>query len=207
MQERLDELVNMAFRARAVADPEWAAKSVAAALLTDPRRRFIEEFYETCRAGYAGAWSLGAQLAGAAALGQEADHAADVYAGQDNPFILRYADELFHGDMYDPGQEHWAHTRNSLYVKRTRGAANEAFVSYSDAGSTFQWVLGSTEPCVDCPRLAANGPYFSDELAAYPGDGSTDCLANCKCQLVRSDGAVGMPDPRLDTDHPALGFD
>lgn len=207
MQATLDELVDRAFRDRAQADPEWAArKSLAAALLGDKRRAFIESYYGACHLAYGEAWRLGAKLAGREVAPFAIAHAADVYAGQDNPFILNYADEIYFGDMYDPGQEHWAHTRNSLYVKRTRGAANEAFVGYSPEDLTFDWVLGSEEPCIDCPRLAAGGPYFATELSAYPGDGSTQCLGNCRCQLVRSDGIAGMPDPKLDPDHPAFGF-
>lgn len=96
-----------------------------------------------------------------------------------------------------PGSLDW---RTSLYVGRMRGTANEAFVE-ADPDSSYTWELGGTEEhCEDCPVMAAGSPYSSDTLPSYPGDGSTECLGNCDCVLVRSDDVRGFPRAHLDGD-------
>jgi hypothetical protein len=85
--------------------------------------------------------------------------------------------------------------RTDLYVGRMRGSANEAFAKGSfedDPKAEFVWQLGSEDSCEDCPEKAADSPYTEDTLYSYPGDGDTECLGNCKCILVRQDGATGF---------------
>ncbi|MGH2639718.1 MAG: hypothetical protein ACRDF4_10655 [Rhabdochlamydiaceae bacterium] len=40
--------------------------------------------------------------------------------------------------------------------------------------------------------MAELSPYTKDTLFSYPGDGSTECLGNCTCTLVRHDGVRGF---------------
>jgi len=84
-------------------------------------------------------------------------------------------------------------SRAQLYIRKTRGSANESFVNASDDDDYFIWQLGFTEHCSDCIDLAAGSPYSKDELWTYPGQGDTVCLGNCACNLQRvSDGRKGF---------------
>lgn len=83
--------------------------------------------------------------------------------------------------------------RASLYSKKLRGSANEAFVNSSDPDDLFEWHLSPAEHCPDCLDFAKYSPYYPIELPSYPGDGDTACLVNCKCFLVRKrDGKQGV---------------
>ena len=46
------------------------------------------------------------------------------------------------------------------------------------------WKLGSCDHCVDCPAIAASGPYTRHTLPTYPGQGQTACRTNCCCFLT-----------------------
>ena len=86
--------------------------------------------------------------------------------------------------------------RATLYVGRLRGTANQHFVESSPPDLGWVWELGGNEHhCEDCPRMASLSPFTRDTLFSYPGDGSTECLGNCTCRLVRSDGISGFGRP------------
>jgi len=80
-------------------------------------------------------------------------------------------------------------SRAETYTQKFRGTANVAFVETSSALDELDWVMTTLEHCDDCPRLAALSPYTKDTLFVYPGGGETQCVFNCGCELVRSDGA------------------
>jgi hypothetical protein len=79
--------------------------------------------------------------------------------------------------------------RAETYTQKFRGTANVAFVETSSVLDELDWVMTTLEHCDDCPRLAALSPYTKDTLFVYPGGGETQCVFNCGCELVRSDGA------------------
>jgi len=67
-----------------------------------------------------------------------------------------------------------------LWSEYTRGRINRLA-----ADVTVHWVLDPrASHCHDCPRLASEGPYTPATLPAIPGDGSTECLTNCRCRIV-----------------------
>ena len=77
---------------------------------------------------------------------------------------------------------------DALWPTAQQGFADTAM----DAGVLMEWVLDdSVDNCEDCPAIAANSPYCSEDepvegvevLATYPGDGDTACHSNCKCTL------------------------
>lgn len=71
-----------------------------------------------------------------------------------------------------------------LYGRRLLGTANLAWVATLADDDLIHWKLGNTEDhCTQCPALAAASPYTRATLNSLPGDGSTDCLSNCKCYL------------------------
>lgn len=85
-----------------------------------------------------------------------------------------------------------AHTK--LYASKGSSSATAAFVDNSGDEEEFTWRLGvGEEHCDDCPYVADGSPYTKSTLYLSPRDGSTQCLSNCKCYLVRSsDGLVGF---------------
>lgn len=100
----------------------------------------------------------------------------------------RYFDELT-GDVKTAAID----ARTDLYVGKMRGSANRSFVDASPADSTFTWKLGAADHCLECPGNATIlVDVTADELYAYPGDGSTECLGNCTCVLERNDGVTGF---------------
>lgn len=89
--------------------------------------------------------------------------------------------------------------RANMYLDRSRGTLNEAFIEKSEGGSLFTWTLGGVEEhCPDCPEIAAMGALPKDELITTPGSCMTPCLTNCKCYLVRQDGVKGFELAGLD---------
>lgn len=80
--------------------------------------------------------------------------------------------------------------RADLYIERLRGTANDSVIytlrstDISDEGYV-DWILdGSVKNhCGDCIAMAEGSPWPLDELKKLPGDGSTECGPNCKCEL------------------------
>lgn len=119
-------------------------------------------------------------------------------ADEETEFIDKFAADIRSGRYtMEDGRIRLAslNNRTDLYVKKARGTANESFVTNSPKELLWDWEVGIDERhCLDCPEMAAAGPYTQDTLFSYPGDGSTECLGNCLCVLVRSDGVRG-PEP------------
>jgi hypothetical protein len=85
--------------------------------------------------------------------------------------------------------------RARMYTGKYRGTANEVFVLSSPEGDEFAWHQLTVEPCEDCPRIEAGGPYTAEALAliGHPGQGRQQCRTNCGCVVVRlSDGRFGF---------------
>jgi len=100
----------------------------------------------------------------------------------------RYYDE--DGNLQvDPVQE-----RMRWYAQKSRGTANEAFVSYSPDETEWEWVdTGGPFECDDCRYLAEGSPYTKHTLPTHPGQNDTPCLFHCECHLKRlSDDETGF---------------
>lgn len=111
-------------------------------------------------------------------------------------FLRGFVNDIVSGRYTVGGviQEARLMNRAGLYVGKMRGTASKGFVDASPRGAEFVWTLGGSEDkCAECPELAALSrevPFTANTLFQHPGDGSTPCLGNCKCTLVRvSDGA------------------
>jgi hypothetical protein len=56
------------------------------------------------------------------------------------------------------------------------------------------WVLTSSSPCPDCPRLAEQAPYGpTNPLPTVPGLGDTQCRTSCLCVLTAIGPGEGPP--------------
>lgn len=83
--------------------------------------------------------------------------------------------------------------RAQLYVKKLRATSNEAFAGTAAADDLIHWIMAAAEHCPECKRWAREGPYTPETLPAYPGDGKSTCVTNCKCRLRRdSDNVEGF---------------
>lgn len=113
---------------------------------------------------------------------------------KDRGYFDGFMDDLRNG-RYGSGEDFdkaAVRRRAMMYIQKARATANRAFVDAS-GDMEFDWVLGGTEDhCATCPIYAENSPYRASELPAMPADGTTECLTNCLCVLVRDDGLKGF---------------
>lgn len=165
-------------------------------LTTSEWKEQFQAFVED-RHGYAG--YLGRRRGGDFSPRHDGDRDFGKLAGEDQTdFIARFADDLDKGRYLDPDTHELNKKaildRAGMYVHVMRGTANEAFAGVGFDHEYFNWDEGETEDhCRDCPEIAANSPYHAVDLPSYPGDGSTECLGSCLCNLVRmSDGLRGF---------------
>jgi len=152
--------------------------------------------------GHGGSWTLGRQLGGDLRPENFFDtQFGMVYKDRQAEFLLNFMEQLDAGDVryyLDDGSlnEIAVNARLRLYGGAMRGTANIAFVEAGTVLDEYEWRLGSAEEhCGACPELAAMSPWTKDTLYAYPGDGTTPCLGNCTCHLVRSDGVSTFSRP------------
>jgi hypothetical protein len=144
--------------------------------------------------GHVDAIILGRNLAGDGEPKTALDEAtAELLMNSERGFINNFKADLIEGRYADaPAGAEW---RSDLYASKLRGSANDAWVTYGPQDQEITWVLTAQENCADCPILADFSPYTPLNLATTPGLGDTECLANCKCILRRSDGSEGFPPP------------
>ncbi len=144
--------------------------------------------------GHAGSWTLGRQRAGDLSGSNIDDYLAGIaFADGQADFLLGFMQDIVNRRYTDddgllrlgPIQ-----SRVDLYLKVMRGTAGAGFVAASSEDSTFDWNMTGAEHCDDCPYMASQNPWLPDEIFANPGDGNTECLGNCKCEWVRSDGVT-----------------
>ena len=113
-------------------------------------------------------------------------------------FLARFLTDLQAGRYTDADGElkgRAVAARARMYTGKYRGTANEVFVLSSPEGDEFAWHQLTIEPCEDCPRIEAGGPYTAEALAliGHPGQGRQQCRTNCGCVVVRlSDGRFGF---------------
>lgn len=142
---------------------------------------------------------IGRQHAGLLGLEYAADRAfAAGVVAEEESFLQGFVEDL-QGDRYqteDGFDVAAAERRAGLYADRLTGTANEAWAYALPAETRFTWELGAEDgSCDECPARAAGGPYTWGELPGHPGDNSTPCLFNCRCQLVTDTGQSGFTLP------------
>lgn len=156
-------------------------------------REFGERVYQAQLDGHSLSWMLGRQRGGIfEALTRDDVLAGMASADQDGSYLSQFVLDLIEG-RYDDDEGKLkvraVESRLRLYTARMRGTSSEAFVRASLDTAEFVWVLGDNEEhCQDCPDIADQNPWAKEALYIFPGDGSTECLANCKCHLMRDDG-------------------
>jgi hypothetical protein len=164
--------------------------------------KFQLEFQEIVFNGHEQSYRSGNIFGGGRGDGFDAFMAGIVEGDSDRFFISRFLSDIRNetSNLYDDdGNLKIRKTQNrmKLYVGRMRGTANQGFMDASGPDIEFWWVLVAENHCVDCPILAANSPYTKDANLGYPGDGTQQCLGNCKCYLRREDGVVGFRRPLI----------
>ena len=159
-------------------------------------RDFGDAFDDLLLDAHADAATLGRQRAGNLAYQNTDDILWGIAAkDKDADYLLRFLDDIAGGRYGTMDALNYSAIANraDLYVSRSRGTANQAFVDASTDQDEFIWRLGGNENhCSECPELAAMSPWYKDDLFYVPGDGDTPCLSRCKCYLVRADGITGF---------------
>lgn len=107
----------------------------------------------------------------------------------------RFAQELAAGVPNQPGRMPYA-VRSAMYASAVQGAFGLGAVDGGPPGELIEWRLGAAERhCLDCPLIAANGPYTRDTLPTWPRSGGTQCRSRCLCSLVFLPPKPGTPAP------------
>lgn len=158
-------------------------RPLAAALLAGSisRAEFIERAQQALRSGIAS----GARGEGASA--DDAASIADQLITERESYLADYADEL---DAADEDTGGGLLGRVALWAGLAwAGAMAGRVASADDEEAEFDWVCKEDRnSCDDCEANAEGGPYTADELPGYPGDGTTACNGNCRCELRETSG-------------------
>ena len=97
-----------------------------------------------------------------------------------------------------PGTESWTPealaNRLKLYMDGWQPTAAAAWLAFQPDDALYDWLLDKgAHHCPDCPAFADGGPYTADTIPAMPGDGHTECMSGCRCQLVnRATGEMSL---------------
>lgn len=98
-------------------------------------------------------------------------------------FASQFAQE-YAGGALNASRRMGVGPRSELYFRSLRGGFNMGAVDGGKLGEKIYWKLGACDHCIDCPALAASGPYLRHKLPTVPGNGQTKCKSNCCCFLV-----------------------
>lgn len=162
-------------------------------------RGYIDALFGVLTGAHAEAVTLGRHLAGDLTP-QEIDDElfAELVMQGESTYLARFLNDLQVGRYIDADGNiliAQIKARATMYSGKLRGTANEVFVLSSPVDASFAWHQLTAEPCDDCPRIEAGGPYTSEELSVigHPGQGKQQCLTHCGCVLVRlADGVFGF---------------
>lgn len=153
-------------------------------------RQWADKFKEILNDGHTDAWVLGRRLAGDLSKVTIDDELVGLaFADSQSDFLLGFLADIENGRYLDDEEKlivGAVRNRANLYAQVMRGTSGSSFVATSADNEEFEWVMGAVEDhCDDCPYMANSSPWDQSTLFAFPGDGSTKCLGNCKCSLVR----------------------
>lgn len=162
-------------------------------------REYIERLFALLEDGHTEAVRLGRGLNEDFSPLEDDDRAfASLVMDGEAEFLTRFLTDIEAGRYTNADGELRTRpvvARAKMYTGKYRGTANEVFVLSSPEGDEFAWHQLTIEPCEDCPRIEAAGPYTSEQLASigHPGQGRQKCRTNCGCVLVRlSDKRFGF---------------
>lgn len=140
------------------------------------------------------AHEIGQAAAGIKPIPSRAATAGKVIRDFESFYLQGFFEDIVQGRMNDSAGAlslPRVQARARMYVLKTRATQAQGFVDGSPQEASFDWRLGAVEDhCEECPYIASQGPYYQQTLYTHPGEGDTFCLVNCKCFLVRDDGAV-----------------
>ncbi len=99
---------------------------------------------------------------------------------------------VFNARFVKPLPEEQIRARVGMYVNSAREGYERAHERNAKAlGMTEEkWELGEAEHCDDCVAYAAQG-WQPIGTFPNPGDGSTQCLTNCKCHVIYQNPETG----------------
>lgn len=151
---------------------------------------YIQALFDLLEGAHANAVFMGRKLGGDLSPMEDDDFAFAARIMNEEAFNLgRFRTDLLLGRYGDADAWKLAqiNARARLYTGRLRGTANETFVLSSQGDDVFAWHDLTAEPCEECPRIAADGPYTARQLfvIGYPAQGRQPCRGSCGCILVR----------------------
>ena len=144
------------------------------------RRKIQQGFLESFNTGYRSRGGQGTlSLSDANRLFPGLDDIIDTQSRFANQFVS----QLSAGDLNKPGRMPVA-SRLKMYSNAFTSGFNAGAIAGGQNDELIFWKLGSCDHCVDCPVLAASGPYTRHTLPTLPGQGQTLCKTNCCCHLT-----------------------
>ena len=171
--------------------------SEARSRLENSWRASIRRGYESSfRAGYA---SRGHMDAGGLTTRQISSLSPTFNKMVDNQvrFASQFAQQYAEGSLRST-KRMGVGPRSELYFRSLKGGFNMGAVDGGSPGDKIYWKLGACDHCVDCPALAASGPYYRHLLPTVPGNGQTKCKSNCCCYLLFVKGPAPKTGPAPD---------
>jgi hypothetical protein len=158
---------------------------------------------KTLASSHATAGYLGRTLAGSLApFGKSDVQFGELVTQTQSPFVRQFVQDLDAKKYTDAEAAEGEpsllspriYRRASLYARRLRGTANEAWLLALPQDTLIHWRIGGNENhCDDCPELEADGPYRAQDIPTVPGAGDTECMVNCLCYLETDTGEQGFP--------------
>ena len=155
--------------------------------LAKARNQLQDKFRREIRKGFLEAFNQGSVSRGGPTV-QSSAKALELYPAFDDMvdtqarFANQFVSQLSTGDLNKPGRMPIAN-RLKLYSNAVTAGFNAGAVAAGENGELIFWKLGACDHCVDCPVLAASGPYTKNTLPTLPGQGQTQCRTNCCCFL------------------------
>jgi hypothetical protein len=161
-------------------------------------REFGDEVYRFLPMAHAQAAYLGRRHAGITGAFDEDDMRFGLHAAEEQEqFLQGFVEDLSGGRYERPGADKTTtvidvpmlERRLTKYAMAVAATANEAWVEGMPEATLYHWrdVRDKAE-CPDCEKWALQGPYDRDSLPAIPGDGTSECKSNCRCELITTDG-------------------
>lgn len=155
---------------------------------------FGDEVYALLPIAHSQAAYYGRRLAGISGAFDEDDVRFGLHAAEEQEeFLQGFTDDLSRGRYLALNNAtrqmlpnvKAIESRLTLYAMAVAGTANEAWTEAMPLDTLFDWrdVRDAAE-CPDCEKWALQGPYDRESLPAIPGDGTSQCKTNCRCELV-----------------------
>jgi HK97 family phage portal protein len=157
--------------------------------MVDLKERLSAAIYDTHRKQY----RLGIQVGGGTPTTEELDKFATTATDLQQQYLQGFLDDVENGRYNDADGvldvDGALRQRAYMYGANTSASATAGFVQSGTDGEEYTWQLGVAEHCPDCEYIATLSPFDKETMFTHPREGDTQCLTNCRCQIVRdSDG-------------------